>query len=105
MKPLIVYVTTGGREEADRIADALIDERLAACCTIVGEVASVYRWEGVVERSTEVMLMIKTMSSRYRALEARVQELHSYENPEIIAVELFAGSRDYLIWLQQETGG
>ena len=103
MKPLIVYITAADREEADAICERLVDERLAACATIVDDVTSVYRWKGSVERSTEVLMMVKTMSSRYRRLESRVQELHSYENPEIIAVELYAGSRDYLIWLQEET--
>jgi periplasmic divalent cation tolerance protein len=103
VKPLIVYITTASRQEAETIADRLVEERLAACATIVDNVTSVYRWKESVERSTEVMIMVKTMSTRYRRLESRVQELHSYENPEIISVELYAGSRDYLIWLQEET--
>lgn len=105
MKPLIVYVTTAGRQEADTIARHLVAERLAACCTVIDPVASVYRWQGRVETGSEVLMMIKTMSSRYRELEKRVRELHSYETPEIIAVALYAGDRDYLLWMQGETAG
>ena len=100
---LIAFVTAAGQDEAARIAESIVDERLAACVNIIGGVQSVYRWEGRVTRDTEVLLIIKTTRERYEALERRVKELHSYTTPEIIAYEIERGSEDYLRWLRQST--
>src|SRR5262245_25291253 len=102
--PLLLMMTCANRNEAETIARTLVDESLAACCTIVGDVTSVYRWEGAVERAEEVMVIIKTVAARYDELERRVHELHSYDTPELIALPITTGSRKYLAWLGASTG-
>lgn len=100
---LIVFVTAGNGEEAARIAESLVSERLAACVNIVAGVESVYRWEGKVTRDSEVLLIIKTTDGRYGELEDRVKQLHSYSTPEVIAYRVERGSPDYLRWLRDST--
>jgi periplasmic divalent cation tolerance protein len=97
----MVFVMTGNEEEAGKIAQALVGERLAACVNVVGPVNSIYRWRGMVENASEYMLMIKTSVRHFSNLERRVRELHSYEVPEIVAVTLSAGSRPYVGWLAE----
>src|SRR6185369_4901506 len=96
---VVVLVTASSSEEADRLAEALVGERLAACVSIAGPVRSVYRWDGVVERSDEQLLLIKTRRGVFEALAERVRELHSYTTPEVIALPIEAGSAAYLAWL------
>src|SRR5262245_3637173 len=102
---IIVYVTAGSPAEGDRLARALVDERLAACVNRIAPVQSVYRWEGKLEQSEEQLLIIKTQKELFAALEKRVRELHSYSVPEIIALPIIDGSQDYLRWLAGETTG
>ena len=97
---LIVLVTTANAEEAARIADVLVSERLAACVNIVPGIESIYRWEGKVTRDHESLMIIKTTGERYDELERRVQELHSYSTPEVIAFRIDRGSEPYLEWLR-----
>jgi periplasmic divalent cation tolerance protein len=98
---LQVTTTAGSAEEAKRIAAALVERRLAACVQIVGPIASHYRWQGTVERSTEWMCVAKTGTVHYAELEAAIRELHSYEEPEIVATPIVAGSAGYLAWIDQ----
>jgi periplasmic divalent cation tolerance protein len=100
---VVVLVTVGSREEAERIAEALVTERLAACVNVVGPITSIYHWEGRVERGQELLLIIKTRAALCDQLEARVKSLHSYQNPEVIAVPISAGAAAYLDWLRSET--
>ena len=100
---IIVYVTAGSPAEGDRLARALVDERLAACVNRIGTVQSVYRWEGKLEQSEEQLLIIKTQKRLFAALEKRVRELHSYSVPEIVALPIIEGSQDYLRWLGDQT--
>jgi periplasmic divalent cation tolerance protein len=100
---LIVFVTAGSGEEASRIAQSLVSEHLAACVNIVAGVESIYWWEGKVTRDSEVLLIIKTTDERYKELEDRVKQLHSYSTPEVIAYPIERGSPDYLSWLRQNT--
>jgi periplasmic divalent cation tolerance protein len=93
----------GSEEEAERIAAALVERRLAACVQVLGPIASTYRWRGEVERAREWLCLAKTAASRYPELEAAVRELHSYEEPEIVAVPIVAGAAPYLNWLREET--
>jgi periplasmic divalent cation tolerance protein len=103
---IVVYVTAGSLAEADRLAQGLVEERLAACVNRIGPIQSVYRWEGKVEQSEEQLLIIKTERGLFSALEKRVRELHSYSVPEIVALPIIDGSQDYLRWLgEQATGG
>jgi len=96
---LLIYCTCSDLAMAERIAEALVADRLAACVNIVPGITSIYRWQGEVQHDSELLLLIKTRSERYPALEARIRELHSYEVPEIIAVPLQRGSESYLAWL------
>jgi periplasmic divalent cation tolerance protein len=97
---IVVMVTCGSAEEANKIAHSLVGQRLAACANILRvPVQSVYRWKGKVESAKEVLLIVKTTRRRFAALERAVKRLHSYDVPEIIALPIAAGSRDYLAWL------
>ena len=100
---LVVLVTVGSQEEAERIATALVSERLAACVNIVGPIRSIYRWEGKVQNDQELLLVIKSGVALFEQLAARVQALHSYQTPEVIALPITAGLQAYLEWLQAET--
>ncbi len=102
MVPVIVLSTAASLDEATRIADALVEERLAACVTVLPGARSVYRWQGRVEHADEVLLVIKTVAARLDALTARVRALHAYEVPEVVAVPITAGWPPYLAWLAGE---
>jgi periplasmic divalent cation tolerance protein len=95
----IVLTTASSRDEAKRIAKALVEERLAACVNLVGGVESIYRWQGAVEEAAEVLLLIKTNVEKLEALETAVRRLHSYEVPEFLIFEVNGGSAAYLEWL------
>lgn len=91
--------TTASEEEAKRIAAALVERRLAACVQVLGPIESRYRWRGKVEQSREWLCLAKTEASRYPELEATIGELHSYDEPEVIATPIVAGSNGYLAWI------
>src|SRR5262249_58759557 len=93
---IIVYVTAGSPAEGERLARALVDERLAACVNRIATVQSVYRWEGKLEQSEEQLLIIKTQRRLFAALEKREPELHSYFIPEIVALPIIEGIQHYL---------
>ena len=99
---IVVYVTVGSADEGERLAHTLVEERLAACVNRVGPVRSVYRWQGKVEQSEEELLIIKTKRELFERLKTRVQELHSYSVPEILALPVLQGSEPYLKWLGQQ---
>lgn len=100
---LIVFVTTPTSEEADRIAEALVGQRLAACINIIPAIQSIYRWEGKVTHDQESLMIIKTTDERYADLERSVKELHSYSTPEVVALKVERGSEQYLSWLREST--
>ena len=91
--------------EAECIAEALVEERLAACVNILGGVRSVYRWQGAVERADEVAMIAKTAQHLFERLAARVRALHSYDTPAIVAWPIVAGDAAYLEWIAAETDG
>ena len=97
--PIIVLMTAASNEEAKRLADMLVGANLAACVQILPQMETVYRWKGKIERESEVLLIAKTLSSRFDLLEQRVRELHSYETPEIVAIPASALSTPYREWL------
>jgi len=99
-KPIMVFMTAGSVDEANRLADMLVDKRLAACVQIMREMNSVFRWQGKVETQREVLLIAKTLSSKFAEIEREVVKIHSYETPEIVAVPLSGGSGPYLEWLR-----
>lgn len=99
-KALLVLLTASSRKEADQIAQALVEKRLAACVSIIPEVSSRYWWKGRMEYDRELMLVAKTWQSRYKALEKTVIAMHSYDVPEIVAIPVTAGNPDYLSWMK-----
>jgi periplasmic divalent cation tolerance protein len=102
MTDKIVLVTTcESAAEADAIASALVEHRLAACVNILPGVTSVYRWKGSIERASEIILLIKTSRLLLARVQAEIERLHSYELPELIALPIVDGSERYLEWLDQ----
>lgn len=99
MNPIVVLTTTGTHAEAEKIAQVLIENELAACVQILPPMISVYRWQGKVEQSQEVLLFIKTTQELFADVSAAIKLHHSYETPEIIALTIVSGTDDYLAWL------
>lgn len=97
----LVLTTASSAEESKKIARALVERRLAACVNIVPRIASVFRWEGEVEESEEYLLLIKTTEEAFPRLRAAIQELHSYNLPECIALVIEDGSVPYLGWIDE----
>lgn len=102
---IVILITVGTRHEGLRIARALVQEGLAACVNMVAGVDSVYRWRGKVEEGREWLLMAKTAEGMLEKVTARVKELHTYEVPEVIAVRIEGGNRDYLDWVGESVSG
>jgi periplasmic divalent cation tolerance protein len=100
----IVMTTVASAEDAARLGRTLVEERLAACATVLPSAHSVYRWQGKIDSSDETLLLLKTATDQLSALESRLQELHSYETPEFLVIEIEAGSRSYLKWLSEYLG-
>jgi len=99
---IVVLVTCGSLKEGRRMARALVEARLAACANVLQTpIESIYRWKGNVDAAKEFLLIIKTSRARFAALETAVRRLHSYDVPEIIALPIEKGSRDYLAWLAE----
>src|SRR5919108_6456621 len=98
---IVVFMTAASGEEATRLADMLVGAPLAACVQILPEMESVYRWQGKIERQSEVLLLAKTTRAKFDELEQEVRALHSYDTPEIIAVPVITGSAPYLDWLNE----
>jgi len=97
----VVLVTTASIEEAEAIANALVEAQLAACCTLL-PIHSIYIWQGKVHKEQEWQLLIKTDLALFPTLEAKIRELHSYEVSEIIALPIIAGSKPYLEWISEQ---
>jgi len=95
-----VLTTTGSEEEAEKIASLLVERQLAACVQVVGPVVSRYRWQGEIEEEREWQCLAKTTRAAYEAVEAAIREVHSYDEPEIIATPIVAGSAGYLAWIE-----
>ena len=95
----VALTTTQDREQAERIARALVEQRLAACVNIVEGIHSVYRWQDTIESATECLLIIKTVAPRIAAVRALLQELHSYELPEFLVLKAADGGEAYLAWI------
>lgn len=105
MEPAVraVLVTAPDLEVAERLATQLVEERVAACANLVRGITSIYRWEGRVERAEEVLLILKTSDERLPDLVARAAELHPYDVPEILALEVPTGHEPYMAWVRRET--
>jgi periplasmic divalent cation tolerance protein len=96
----LVFTTCPDAEAAERIAQALVNERHAACVNILPIAKSIYRWKGRVESAAEQLLIIKSMTRTFGTIRSRILELHPYELPEIIAVPVTEGHPDYLAWIR-----
>ena len=99
----VVLLTAPDAACAERLARALVEERLAACVNVVPGVRSFYRWQGAVEAAAELLLVAKTRADRAEALAARVKELHPYELPEVLTLPAAGGSAAYLDWVRTES--
>ena len=95
----IVLTTCASPGEASRLARTLVEERLAACATLIPAVQSIYHWQGQVESSTETLLLLKTGPDQLAALETRLHQLHSYQTPEFVVLTAEAASQPYVEWL------
>lgn len=101
---VFVQTTVSERADAERIAASLVAQRLAACVKILGPVESTYRWKGKIESSQEWQCTIKTLLDRYADVEQAIRALHSYDEPEIVALPIVAGSESYLQWIADSVG-
>ena len=95
----LILCTCPNSDVAEQLATRLVEQQLAACINIVPGLTSIYRWQGKVEKDTEVLLLIKSTQNCYAAVEEAIQQHHPYELPEIIAVTVDEGSPDYLRWI------
>lgn len=102
-QPVLILCTCPDAASADRLADLLVRERLAACVNRIGGVRSTYRWEGEVEHAEEMLLLIKTRGERVDALQQRLKSQHPYDVPEILTVPITGGERGYLDWIAEST--
>jgi len=100
---VVILITTGSYEEAQKIADMLVSQRRVACVNIVSEVDSLFWWQGKVEAAKESLLVVKTRAELFPEIVNLVKGIHSYEVPEIIALPIVDGNADYLAWISEET--
>ena len=101
---VLVLTTVGSETEARKIANQLVERRLAACVNIIPQIQSVYRWEGKVETAEEFLLIVKTTKTCSADVQAAIRELHSYELPECIVILMEDGSAEYLKWIEESVG-
>jgi periplasmic divalent cation tolerance protein len=101
---IVVLSTASTAAEAETIARRLVDDRLAACVNVVTGVRSFYRWKGKIEKSPEWLLVIKSSRGRFEELRAALEKLHSYDVPEVIALPVVEGTKNYLNWMEGELG-
>ena len=97
----LIISTAGSRDEASRIARVLVEESLAACVNLAGPIDSVYRWQGNVENAQEFLMLIKTTSTKSAKTISRLLELHAYQLPEAIELDIEGGSTEYLRWIRE----
>lgn len=101
----LVLSTTSSREEADKIARALVETHLAACVQILGPMKSIYRWKGAVEEAEEFLLIMKTTATSLARLRSELQKLHSYEIPECVEIPIESGLPAYMHWIDESVRG
>lgn len=98
---LLILTTTESKSEAEKIAQALVERRLAACVNVIPQIRSIYRWKDKVESAEEFLLLIKTTEENESAVQAAIRELHSYDLPECISILIDGGSAEYLKWIAE----
>jgi periplasmic divalent cation tolerance protein len=99
---IVVMITAAGAEEAEKIAGRLLDGRLAACANIIAAIDSRFWWQGELERAAESLIVVKTRAELLPEIAAAVKDVHSYEVPEVIALPVIGGKREYLDWIDRE---
>lgn len=97
-----VLVAVGSKEEAEKISQRVVEERLAGCAQILGPIASTYWWQGKIEKAKEWLCLMKSRGDLYQELETAIRRLHSYDVPEIVATPIVSGSKEYFVWLESE---
>lgn len=102
-KTIVIFITASSRDEAKKIGQLLVEENLIACCNIVQSIESIFKWQGRLLHEEEVLMICKTREDLFSTVEKRVRQMHSYEVPEIIALPIIQGSKNYLDWVAQET--
>lgn len=100
-KYIVVFVTASSEEEAQKIANSLVEKKIAACVNIVGGVNSIFSWQGKIDRASESLLIVKTKECRFDDLKKEVKLIHSYDTPEIIAMPIVLGDQKYLEWIDE----
>ncbi|MDZ7264041.1 MAG: divalent-cation tolerance protein CutA [candidate division KSB1 bacterium] len=100
---IMVFITAANKTQAEQLAQALVEKRLAACCNIIDPITSIFHWQSQTCHEQEVLMILKTVANRFDELVVEVKKQHSYETPEIIAVPLLLGTNDYLEWVRKET--
>jgi periplasmic divalent cation tolerance protein len=103
MEYILIITTANSMENASKIAHALLNERLVACVNVVPKIQSIYSWKNKVVEDKEIMMVMKTKSVLFEKVKEKMLELHQYETPEIISLEIKEGSEDYLNWVKKET--
>ena len=98
---IVIFVTAKNKAEAKKIAQGLLKDSLVACVNMVGGVESYFQWQGKIDKANETLLIIKTKQKSFEKVLSKVKQLHSYDNPEIIALPIVAGSWDYLKWIDE----
>jgi len=104
MNDIVVFITAPNEDEAAKISKALVEARLAGCVNIIKNIRSIYSWQEKIEDEKEVLMIVKTQKPLFDSLMKKVEELHSYKVPEIIALPIVDGSVEYLRWLREVTG-
>ncbi len=100
---IVIYITTASISEAKKIGHTLVEEKLVACSNIISPIQSIYSWQGKICNDKEALMVLKTRKKLFKQIVNRVEELHSYDVPEIIAMPIIEGSRKYLSWINKET--
>ena len=100
-----VMTAIGSRDDAQKIAEATVGKRLAACAQVIGPITSTYWWQGAMEAAEEWLCLVKTRKDLYKELEQAIREAHPYDEPEILAIPVVAGSQGYLAWVEREVRG
>ncbi len=102
-KYIQIATTTSNKEEANKIANTLVEKKLAACVQILGSIESIYKWKGKIEKANEFLCLIKSKAIKEKEIIFMIKSLHSYEIPEIIVTPIIGGNEDYLKWIDEET--
>ncbi len=101
--PIVVLITTPGKDVAEKLARILVEKRLAACVNVVDGLKSIYWWKGKIEEDNEALMIVKTRLDLFNELVSEVKKHHPYTVPEVIALPIISGNKDYIEWLEEET--